>query len=236
MLFWVENYIFLWICLFWPTSSKNDVFFSITISRGTPVGKPWSMRIAWWLEHASGLWPINVFKSGWLLLKIYKHHNTLGRTIMHSLRSWGSLVNIVSDYRLDDRGSISGRSKWFFPLASMSRPALRPTQPLSQWVPGVKRGRGWVEIRYEYISKQVSRSYTSSPPSVSMTCSGTEKEANVYSQQFHRKLRFISVFIYKYTLYWKVYPSVSYKSLRNLSWKFKMLHWRHIKILRWDKN
>jgi hypothetical protein len=27
MLFWVENDIFLWICLFWPTSSKNDVYF-----------------------------------------------------------------------------------------------------------------------------------------------------------------------------------------------------------------
>jgi len=37
MLFWVENDIFLWICLFWPTSSKNHVyFFSVTISRGTP--------------------------------------------------------------------------------------------------------------------------------------------------------------------------------------------------------
>jgi hypothetical protein len=37
MLFSVENDIFLWICLFWPTSSKNDVyFFLITISHGTP--------------------------------------------------------------------------------------------------------------------------------------------------------------------------------------------------------
>jgi hypothetical protein len=41
MLFWVENDIFLWICLFWPTSSINDVYFSITISRGTPFEKPW---------------------------------------------------------------------------------------------------------------------------------------------------------------------------------------------------
>jgi hypothetical protein len=35
--FWVDNYIFLWICLFWPTSSKKIcLFLSIKISRGTP--------------------------------------------------------------------------------------------------------------------------------------------------------------------------------------------------------
>jgi hypothetical protein len=42
----------------------------------------------------------------------------------------------VSDYGLDDRGSIPGRGKGF-PLASVSRPALGPTQPPVQWVPGV---------------------------------------------------------------------------------------------------
>jgi hypothetical protein len=55
MLFRVENGIFLWICLFWPTSSKTDVLFfltrylaeSVVTSRGTvgfhgtPVEKPW---------------------------------------------------------------------------------------------------------------------------------------------------------------------------------------------------
>jgi hypothetical protein len=35
-----------------------------------------------------------------------------------------------------DRGSIPGRGKMIFPLASVSRPALRPTQPPVQWVPG----------------------------------------------------------------------------------------------------
>jgi hypothetical protein len=49
----------------------------------------------------------------------------------------GSSVGTVSDYRLDDRGSIPGRGKGFFPLTSVSRPALRPTQPPVQWVPGV---------------------------------------------------------------------------------------------------
>jgi hypothetical protein len=63
-------------------------------------------------------------------------------------QSWGISVSIVSDYRLVDRGSITGRGKgFFFPLASVSRPALRLTQPPIQWVlgvlfPGVTRGRG----------------------------------------------------------------------------------------------
>jgi hypothetical protein len=47
----------------------------------------------------------------------------------------------VSDYGLGDRGSIPGGGK-IFPVASVSRPALRPTQPPVQWVPGVKARPG----------------------------------------------------------------------------------------------
>jgi hypothetical protein len=49
-------------------------------------------------------------------------------------RSGGSSVIIVSDYRLDNRGSISGRGKRICPLVSVSRPALRPTHLPVQWV------------------------------------------------------------------------------------------------------
>jgi hypothetical protein len=42
---------------------------------------------------------------------------------------------VVSDYRLDDRGSNLSRGKGLIPLISVSRPALRPMQPPVQWVP-----------------------------------------------------------------------------------------------------
>jgi hypothetical protein len=68
----------------------------------------------------------------------------------YKLASLGNSDSIVSGYGLDDR-AIEVRSpaeaKRIFPLASLCRPDLGPTQPPVQWVPvvispGVKRGRG----------------------------------------------------------------------------------------------
>jgi hypothetical protein len=87
-----------------------------------------------------------------------------------------SSVGIVSGYGLDDR-AIGVRSpaeaKLFFSLASVSRPALRPTQPPVQWVPGVlspglKRGRSVTLTTHLHL---VPRSKMRSCAFV--TCSGT---------------------------------------------------------------
>jgi hypothetical protein len=85
----------------------------------------------------------------------------------------GSSVSIVSGYGLDDR-AIGVRSlaeeKGFFPLTSVSRPSLGPTQPPVQWVPGVlspgvKRCRGVTLTTHPHLVARIkmSRSYTSSP-------------------------------------------------------------------------
>jgi hypothetical protein len=73
--------------------------------------------------------------------------------------------------RPGDRRSILGRGERIFPVASMSRPALGPTQPPVQWVPGIhspglKCGRGVTLTTHPHLLPRlrVSRSYTSSPP------------------------------------------------------------------------
>jgi hypothetical protein len=66
----------------------------------------------------------------------YKLYLQISKRI-YSVVSRVSSGSIVSGYWLDDRGSIPGRGERIFPLASVSRPALGPTQHPVQWVPGV---------------------------------------------------------------------------------------------------
>jgi hypothetical protein len=82
--------------------------------------------------------------------------------------------------RPGDWGSIPGRGERIFPLTSVSRPALGPTQTPIQWVPavlsaGLKRDRGVTLTTHPHLvpRSKMSRSYTSSPPSSFVACSGT---------------------------------------------------------------
>jgi len=57
-------------------------------------------------------------------------------SIVYRIRGSGSSVGIATDYGLDGPGSNLGGDGIFRP----STPALGPTQPSVQWVPGLSRG------------------------------------------------------------------------------------------------
>ena len=70
----------------------------------------------------------------------------------------GSMVSIVTGYGLDSLGI---ESHWGRDFPRLSRPALGPTQPPVQWVPGLSQGKEWL-----------GRDADPSPPSSAMVKKG----------------------------------------------------------------
>ena len=75
----------------------------------------------------------------------------------HHARFWDSVVNIATPYGLDGLGSnLSGGRDFLHP----SRPALGPTQPHIQWVPGLsreKRGRGVALTTHPHLAPRLKK-------------------------------------------------------------------------------
>ena len=72
-------------------------------------------------------------------------------TFIYNNRGPGSVVSIATAYGLDGPGI---ESRWGRDFLHLSRPALKPTQPPVQWVPGsfpgVSCGRGVTLIPHPF--------------------------------------------------------------------------------------
>jgi hypothetical protein len=114
--------------------------------------------------------------------------------ILQWFRSRGSSVSLVStDWTTGVRSPAGQR---IFPLTSVSRPALEPTQPLIQWVPGVlssgvKRGRGVMLTTHSHLVPRswMSRIYTSSPLMPPYVCCGTALPLLLLQWFYHSNLQ-----------------------------------------------
>jgi hypothetical protein len=127
-----------------------------------------------------------------------------GKSLWYSLkrRSRGSSVSIVSGYGLDNRaigvrspaGAKVFSSNLYVQTGSEAHPASCRVDTGGPF-PGAKRGRGVTLTTHPHLMprSRMSRSYTSSPASATMVCSGT-------AYFFYSLKRMLGYFVYRYNV------------------------------------
>jgi hypothetical protein len=144
-----NNVELMWVCWFYITSKTvtntrkafSAVKYTTLYSMLVFTQKPSIMLVyMFWsrTQHAIKFWLQCHYQLNWLFYSALQCHPTM-KYEWSSMHIWGqdSSVGIATGYGLDSPGFESQRGQEF---SRMSRPALGPTQPPVQWVPGISRG------------------------------------------------------------------------------------------------
>jgi hypothetical protein len=104
----------------------------------------------------------------------------------------------IKNYKLN---SLLKGGKWICPLVSVSRPALRPTQPPVIWVPGdpvpraEKRPGRDADHSLPSSTSKISRTYNSPPLRFFMACNGTDLTLALLKEGNEDKLESVTKWI-----------------------------------------
>jgi hypothetical protein len=142
-----------------------DVSCSDRFSQGRPNCGAWASHNLTVRTFGLGE-TLTAFIVGFLLFICLNYDTVSTEEVMHKY-----LIGLFLQPRTIGRSRFDPRQGQIFLLAPASRPALGPTQPPIQWVPGVlapgvKQGRRVTLTTHPHLVPRLrmSRNYTSSPP------------------------------------------------------------------------